>query len=158
MKILITGAKGFVGKNLQAFLRNYGYSTIYEVDKDTPSDIFDLYCRECDFVFHLAGSNRPSDTSEFMSGNFDATTYLLNHLEKHHNPAPILLASSIQAALDNPYGLSKKAAEELLFDYAQQTGNQIFVYRYPNIFGKCACLTTTVSSQHFVTTPLTICQ
>lgn len=136
MKILVTGAHGFVGKNLVLTLKNLGYSDICEFDLDTDPALFDGFCKDCEFVFHLAGVNRPKDQSEFMKGNFGFTSELLDTLKKHGNRAPIMLSSSIQAALANPYGESKKAGEQLLFDYAKETGTEVFVYRFPNVFGK----------------------
>ncbi len=148
MKILITGAKGFIGKNLVSQLRNIGAGkannykisgeklTIFEYDVDSDIQELDTYCREADFVFHLAGVNRPKESSEFMLGNYGFTSQLLNALKKHDNRCPIMLSSSIQATLDNPYGESKRAGEQLLFDYAKETGAKVLVYRFPNVFGK----------------------
>lgn len=148
MKILITGAKGFIGKNLVSQLRNIGEGkannyeisgkelTIFEYDVDSDIQELDTYCREADFVFHLAGVNRPKDPSEFMLGNYDSTSQLLNALKRHENRCPVMLSSSIQATLDNPYGESKRAGEQLMFDYAKETGAKVLVYRFPNVFGK----------------------
>lgn len=136
MKILITGAKGFVGKNLIAELRNRGYNELMEYDVDSDPNLLNSYTKECKFVFHLAGVNRPEKQEEFMSGNFGFTSLLLDNLKKHNNKAPILISSSIQAALDNPYGQSKKAGEDLMFTYGAETGATVFVYRLPNVFGK----------------------
>lgn len=146
MNILVTGAKGFVGKNLVAALnniksgkdrtRNIEIAKVLEYDIDTDISLLDEYCAECDFVFHLAGVNRPKEQSEFMEGNFGFTSELLNTLKKHNNRCPVMISSSIQAALENPYGLSKKAGEELLFSYAKETGARVLVYRLPNVFGK----------------------
>lgn len=136
MKILVTGAKGFIGQNLITELKNQKYSSIFEFDKDTDINLLDGYCKDTDFVFHLAGVNRPLETSEFMEGNFGFTSDLLNLLKKHKNTCPIMLSSSIQAELDNPYGISKKAGEELLFSYGEETGSRVLVYRFPNVFGK----------------------
>ncbi len=136
MKILVTGSKGFVGKNLIAELKNKGYEDIFEFDIDTDKSLLDDYTKECDFVFHLAGVNRPKDEKEFMEGNFGFTSELLDLLKKHNNKAPILITSSIQAEKDNPYGKSKKAGEDLLFEYSYNTGAKVFVYRLPNLFGK----------------------
>ncbi|MBR4099784.1 MAG: capsular polysaccharide biosynthesis protein CapF [Clostridia bacterium] len=146
MNILVTGAKGFVGKNLVAALnniksgkdrtRNIEITKVFEYDIDTDIALLDEYCAECDFVFHLAGVNRPKEQSEFMEGNFGFTSELLNTLKKHNNRCPVMISSSIQAALENPYGLSKKAGEELLFSYANETGARALVYRLPNVFGK----------------------
>ncbi|MFA7451097.1 MAG: NAD-dependent epimerase/dehydratase family protein, partial [Bacteroidales bacterium] len=147
MKVLITGAKGFVGKNLIAQLKNIsegkakGYASLaglvilpYDIDTD-PALLAD-YCKKADFVFHLAGVNRPKAEEEFMEGNFGFTSTLLDALEQAGNRCPVMISSSIQAALDNPYGISKKAGEELLFDYSKRTGAPVLVYRFPNVFGK----------------------
>ena len=136
MKILITGAKGFVGKNLVVELRNQGFEDLMEFDVDTDPNQLDKYARECDFVFHLAGVNRPENPADFMAGNFGFTSQLLDALKKHHSKAPVLITSSIQAAQNNPYGESKKAGEDLLFDYSKETGSKVYVYRLPNVFGK----------------------
>lgn len=136
MKILVTGAKGFIGKNLISELRNRKYTNIYEFDLDTKEKILDTYCKECDFVFHLAGVNRPKEQSEFMQGNFGFTSLLLDNLKKYGNKAPILLASSAQAVLDNEYGKSKRAGEQLLLAYTEHIGTKAFIYRFPNVFGK----------------------
>lgn len=136
MKILVTGAKGFIGKNLTAELKNRGYGVVWEYDTDTSEEKLDEYVRECEFVFHLAGVNRPKEVSEFMEGNFGFTSVLLAKLKKAGNRAPVLITSSIQAELDNPYGQSKKAGEDLLFAYEKETGAKAVVYRLPNVFGK----------------------
>lgn len=147
MKILVTGAKGFVGKNLVAELKNikdgkaknYNLTndlTIYEFDVDTPADLLDGFCRDCDFVFNLAGVNRPENPDEFMKGNFGFASTLLDTLKKYNNICPVMLSSSTQAELDNPYGKSKRAGEELFFEYGRQTGARVLVYRFPNVFGK----------------------
>jgi UDP-2-acetamido-2,6-beta-L-arabino-hexul-4-ose reductase len=136
MKLLVTGANGFIGKNLIAELRNRNYGEILEYDLDQEPTMLDAYCREADFVFHLAGVNRPLEQSEFMTGNFGFTSILLKNLNKHHNNCPILLTSSTQAALSNPYGQSKKAGEDLMFAYGQETRAKVLVYRLPNVFGK----------------------
>lgn len=136
MKILVTGAKGFIGKNLIAELRNRNYQNILEYDIDTKEEFIDTYCREADFVFHLAGVNRPKEQNEFMEGNFEFTSVLLDALKRNNNKCPIMLSSSTQAALNNPYGESKKAGEELLFNYSKETGAEVFVYRFSNVFGK----------------------
>ncbi len=136
MKILVTGAYGFIGKNLVAELKNRTYGEIFEYDKETAPALLEHYCREANFVFHLAGVNRPREQAEYMEGNFGFTSILLDKLKKHHNTCPVMLASSIQAALDNPYGKSKKAGEDLLFKYGQETGARVLVYRFPNVFGK----------------------
>lgn len=136
MKILVTGSNGFVGKNLIAELNNRGYKDIYKFDIDTDKSLLDKYAEDCEFVFHLAGVNRPKDESEFMKGNFGFTSELLETIKKHNNKSPILITSSIQAERDNPYGKSKKAGEELLFDYNKETGAKVLVYRFSNLFGK----------------------
>jgi UDP-2-acetamido-2,6-beta-L-arabino-hexul-4-ose reductase len=136
MRILITGANGFVGKNLIAELRSKGYEDLYLYDLDTDPVLLDSYTKDCEFVFHLAGVNRPKDEEEFMQGNFGFTDTLLASLKRNQNICPILITSSIQAKLDNPYGRSKKAGEDLLFSYAKETGSSVYVFRIPNVFGK----------------------
>ncbi len=147
MKLLVTGAKGFVGRNLVAALENIRDGkdaasplpadlAIYAYDVDSDPGLLDRYCADCDFVFHLAGVNRPQDPAEFMQGNFGFASQLLDTLKKHKNTCPVLLSSSTQAALANPYGESKKAGEALFFDYAEETGVRVYVYRFPNVFGK----------------------
>jgi UDP-2-acetamido-2,6-beta-L-arabino-hexul-4-ose reductase len=136
MKILVTGANGFVGKNLVCELRNRGYEDLCLYDIDTEESLLDSFTKDCGFVFHLAGVNRPKEEKEFMEGNFGFTSTLLASLKKHNNTCPVLITSSIQAALDNPYGKSKKAGEDLLFSYGDETGAPVYVYRLPNVFGK----------------------
>ena len=152
MKILVTGAKGFVGKNLCAQLntikdgkdRRFPELTIeavYEYDIDNTVEVLDAWCSDCDFVFNLAGVNRPKDQSEFMVGNFGFASTLLDKLKKHGNKCPVMLSSSIQATLagrfgTSEYGKSKKAGEDLFFDYSKETGAKVLVYRFPNLFGK----------------------
>ncbi|MBW9145230.1 capsular polysaccharide biosynthesis protein CapF [Clostridium sp. CM028] len=136
MKILVTGAKGFVGKNIIAELKNKGYTDIFEYDLGTEESLLEKYTKECEFVFHLAGVNRPKDESEFMEGNFGFTSVLLDLLKKNNNKAPVLITSSVQAEKENPYGISKKAGEDLLFAYNKETGAKVLVYRLPNLFGK----------------------
>lgn len=152
MKILVTGAKGFVGKNLCAQLNNiregknksYGdltISEVFEYDIDCSLEQLDSYCQSCDFVFNLAGVNRPQNQEEFMQGNFGFASTLLDLLKKHKNTCPVMISSSIQATLagrfgTSEYGKSKKAGEELMFEYAQETGAKVLVYRFPNLFGK----------------------
>lgn len=136
MKILITGANGFVGKNLVANLKHGEKYTVLSYDIDTDKKLLSSYCAQADFVFHLAGVNRPKNTQEFMEGNFSFTDRLLGELKKQGNKCPVLLTSSIQAELDNEYGKSKKAGENLLFEYGRQTGTKVLVYRLPNLFGK----------------------
>lgn len=136
MKCLVTGANGFVGRNLIAHLQTMKIHEIYEVDLDTSAIQLDHYTRDCEFVFHLAGVNRPEDPAEFMSGNFGFTSTLLDLLEKHRNTSPVLITSSIQAELNNPYGISKKAGEDLLFAYGKKHESTVYVYRLANLFGK----------------------
>ena len=136
MKLLVTGACGFIGKNLITELKNRGFDEIYEYDLNTDSALLDEYTKDCDFVFHLAGVNRPKDEKEFMEGNYGFTSRLLDSLRKNNNKATVLITSSIQAELDNPYGVSKKAGEELMFEYGRNTGAKVIVYRLPNVFGK----------------------
>ena len=136
MKILITGAKGFIGKNLVAELRNKGYTDIFEYDRETEKHLLNQYTRDCNFVFHLAGVNRPKCEKEFMEGNYGFTNELLELLKKHNNKAPVLITSSIQAERNNPYGLSKKAGEDILFKYSEETNANVYIYRLANLFGK----------------------
>lgn len=152
MKILVTGAKGFVGKNLCAELNNvrdgkarcYGelaIEDVYEYDLGNMQEELDKWCTDCDFVFNLAGVNRPKEQSEFMAGNFGFASTLLDTLRAHKNTCPIMLSSSIQATLtgrygQSDYGKSKLAGEELFFDYGKETGAKVLVYRFPNLFGK----------------------
>lgn len=136
MKVLVTGANGFVGKNLRSYLKQYEEIEVFCYDKDSTLDELNKYTKECDFVFHLAGINRPQDPKEFMEGNFGFTSTLLEKLKEHKNKAPIMISSSIQAELDNDYGKSKKAGEELLFKYGNDNNIKIYVYRFPNLFGK----------------------
>ena len=152
MKILVTGAKGFAGKNLCAELKNirdgkarcYGdlkVDEVFEYDIDSKPEELDEACREADFVFNLAGVNRPKEQKEFMEGNFGFASTLLETLRKHGNTCPVMLSSSIQATLqgrfgDSEYGRSKKAGEDLFFNYANETGAKVLVYRFPNLFGK----------------------
>lgn len=136
MKILITGAEGFVGQNLVAELSHSGQHELYLCTKETSAEELDKFTTDCEFVFHLAGVNRPENETEFMEGNFGFTSELLQLLKKHQNISPIVLTSSIQAALDNPYGKSKKAGEEALFAYGKETGANVYIYRLANLFGK----------------------
>lgn len=136
MKVLVTGSQGFIGKNLIAELKYRNDTELFEYDKETDPSLLDSYCQQADFVFHLAGVNRPKDQTEFMEGNFGFTSILLESLKKHNNTCPVMLSSSIQAELDNPYGESKKAGEQLLFDYSRETGAKVLIYRFPNVFGK----------------------
>ena len=152
MKILVTGAKGFVGRNLCAQLKNirdgkarfYGdlqIDDVYEYDLDSTSVELDEWCRECDFVFNLAGVNRPQDPDEFMRGNFGFASVLLDTLKRHGNRAPVMLSSSAQASLtgrfgNSEYGRSKKAGEDLFLRYGEENGVRVLVYRFPNLYGK----------------------
>lgn len=136
MKVLVTGAGGFIGKNLCARL---AYETNIEVlpfDKDTEEGKLEEYSKICEFVLHLAGVNRPKDPNEFQEGNFGFTSKLLSYLKQNKNDCPIMLASSTQAELDNPYGKSKMAGEKLLRQYGEETGAKILIYRFTNVFGK----------------------
>ncbi|PWU67170.1 capsular polysaccharide biosynthesis protein CapF [Gracilibacillus dipsosauri] len=136
MKILITGSNGFIAKNLIAELRNRQYNDLLLFNRDNNlDDLFD-YCNEADFIFHLAGVNRPKEESEFLEGNFGLTSLLLDRLIENQNYCPVLITSSIQAELDNPYGRSKKAGEDLIFDYGKKHDVDTYVYRLPNVFGK----------------------
>lgn len=136
MNILITGAQGFIGKNLIADLKHTTNHEILEITRDTENDIMNEYCKKADFVYHLAGVNRPKKKQEFITGNQDFTQKLFDTLEKHQSKAPVLVTSSIQSEKDNPYGNSKKAAEEITFKYEEKTGNKVLVYKLPNVFGK----------------------
>lgn len=136
MKILVTGSNGFVGRNLIAELKNKGYLDILEFNKLTDRKLLNEYTRVCEFVFHLAGVNRPLDEREFMEGNFGFTYELLELLKQHNNKSTVLISSSIQAEKENSYGLSKKAGEDLLFQYSEESGSKALVYRLPNLFGK----------------------
>ena len=136
MNILITGAKGFIGKNLIAELKNRGFNQVNEFTRDSDPALLEHYVKECDFIFHLAGVNRPQNENDFIKGNYNFTSQLLELLKKHGNKAPIVTTSSIQAELNNPYGKSKKAMEDLLFNYQAETATKVFVYRLPNVFGK----------------------
>lgn len=136
MKILITGAGGFIGKNLIAELKNRGFHDILSYTKDEDPALLETYAKECDFVFHLAGVNRPMHEGEFMEGNYKFTERLLALLTEFGNKAPIVAASSIQAGQDNPYGKSKRAMEDAVFLHKSNTGAEVYVYRLPNVFGK----------------------
>jgi len=136
MNILVTGAKGFIGKNLIAELSNQNYVNIFEYDLDSTEEELDRYVEKANFIFHLAGVNRPKDYREYMKGNFGFTSTLLQKLSEYKNSCPIMIASSIQAELDNPYGLSKKAGEDLIITYGKNTGAKVLIYRFPNVFGK----------------------
>ncbi|MBR2997849.1 MAG: NAD-dependent epimerase/dehydratase family protein [Bacilli bacterium] len=152
MKILVTGSNGFVGKNLVESLKNIkdgkdktrqnlNIEEIYEFDKDTDINLLDEYCKNCDFVFNLAGVNRPVDSSEFMKGNFGFASTLLDKLKEYNNKCPVMLSSSIQASLigryaESDYGKSKLEGEKLFFDYSKENNVKVLVYRFPNLFGK----------------------
>ncbi|MBR3971850.1 MAG: NAD-dependent epimerase/dehydratase family protein [Ruminococcus sp.] len=147
MKILVTGAGGFVGKNLVAELMNISEGKcafagidkgceVFTTDIDTPAETLKSYCKDCDFVFHLAGINRPKDEKEFTEGNLDSLTQLLNFLIEQGNTCPVALSSSTQAALSNPYGISKRCAEDTLRQYAEDTGEKVYIFRFPGLFGK----------------------
>ena len=136
MKILITGSSGFIGRNLTAELKSRNVHELFLYDVDTPEELLEHYTEQCDFVFHLAGINRPKDEAEFLEGNRDFTAVLLRKLKEHDNKAPILVSSSVQAELDNPYGRSKKAGGDLLIRYAEENNIDLFLYRLPNVFGK----------------------
>lgn len=136
MKLLITGSKGFIGKNLIARLKEEGIHELLEYDIDTPQELLESYCKICDSVVHLAGINRPKSDKEFMQGNCDFIKEVIEKLKKSHNRAPIIVTSSIQVERDNLYGKSKKAGEEVLIKYGEETGNRVCIYRLPNVFGK----------------------
>ncbi|MBE6827716.1 MAG: SDR family oxidoreductase [Ruminococcaceae bacterium] len=147
MKILVTGANGFVGKNLISTLetirdgknRSTDLPTDLEIlpyDIGTPDELFEQYCRECDFVYNLVGVHRPKDDSEFMTGNYGFVSTLLDTLERVGNSPRIAFSSSVQAELNNPYGESKRAAENAIFDYSERTGAKVYIFRFTNIFGK----------------------
>lgn len=136
MNILITGSNGFIGRNLTAELRNRGNFEIFEFDRKSNQERLDDYCRKADFVFHLAGVNRPENQADFMKGNYGFTSKLLDTLKKVNNSCPVMISSSVQAKIDNPYGKSKKAGESLLLEYSKETGARVMIYRFPNVFGK----------------------
>ena len=147
MNILVTGANGFVGRNLLSQLHNIqsgkaknykmlGKLKVFEYDVNSDPAELEAYCKCADFVFNLAGVNRPKDPAEFVKGNFGFASTLLNTLKKYNNTCPVMISSSTQAAQDNPYGESKRAGENLLFDYSKATGSKVLVYRFPNVFGK----------------------
>lgn len=136
MKILVTGSDGFIGRNLISHLTHLDYTDIISFDREHSYDYLDKSCESVDFVFHLAGVNRPKQSSEFMDGNYGLTEALVASLRRHQNTCPILMTSSIQAELNNPYGVSKRAGEDVLLKYEQETGASTFIYRLPNVFGK----------------------
>ena len=136
MNVLVTGSNGFIGTNLIAELEATTEHEILSYDRDTDLSLLDSYCEKADFVFHLAGVNRPETEAEFMMGNFGFTSTLLDMLKKHNNTCPVMISSSIQAMLGNPYGESKKAGEDLLRAYSNETSTDVLIYRFPNVFGK----------------------
>lgn len=136
IKVLVTGSNGFIGKNLIAELNNRGGYKIYRCDVDTTDQELEEYAKDCEFVFHLAGINRPQNVEDFYKGNYGFTTTLLDKLKKYDNKAPILMSSSIQAKLDNDYGKSKKEGEDYLLAYGKENNVKTFVFRLPNVFGK----------------------
>lgn len=147
MNILVTGARGFIGRNLVAQLHNIQSGKarnnavpdglkVFEYDIDSDPSELEVYCKNADFVFNLAGVNRPKEQSEFMKGNFGFASTLLDTLRKYKNTCPVMISSSIQATLDNPYGESKRAGEHLMLEYAKETGAKVLIYRFPNVFGK----------------------
>ena len=152
MNVLVTGSAGFLGRNVVQFLKtladkrnhtrpNLSIGEIYEYDKDSKLELLNEYCAKADFVFNLAGVNRPENPTEFKEGNFRFASQLLNALKKYNNTCPVMLSSSLQATLsgrygESEYGRSKLAGENLFFDYAKETGAVIYVYRYPNLVGR----------------------
>lgn len=136
MKVLVTGANGFIGKNLITELSRREGVEVLSFDIDAVDERLEEYCEQCDFVFNLAGINRPERVEEFMEGNFGFASKLVETLKKHGNSCPVVNSSSIQAALENPYGQSKKAGEDMLFTYGLETGASVYIYRFPNVFGK----------------------
>src|SRR5699024_4250517 len=136
MKILVTGSEGFVGKNLVSELKNRGYNDLYLYDKNTPFEKLEKWTKDSDFIFHLAGVNRPENEKEFMKGNADLTSRLTELLEKNKNNAPIMISSSIQAEKDNLYGKSKKTGEDYILKYGEKNNVPVYVYRFSNLYGK----------------------
>lgn len=136
MKILITGSKGFVGKNLVTELKNRGYKKLYLYDKENSLEDLEKWTEDCGFVFHLAGINRPETEEEFMEGNADLTSQLTSLLEKNNNQAPVMISSSVQAEKDNPYGESKRVGEYYIFEYGERNNVPVYVYRFSNLYGK----------------------
>lgn len=136
MKVLVTGAGGFIGKNLTAELERREGVEVLSFEKDTEPELLDKYCRECDFVFNLAGINRPEHMEEFMEGNFGFAETLTEALRRYGNTCPVMNSSSVQAELDNPYGRSKRAGEDMMLAYGRETGAPVYIYRFPNVFGK----------------------
>lgn len=136
MKVLVTGAQGFIGKNLIAELNQHEGVEVLEFDVQTPKEKLEEYCQECDFIYNLAGVNRPKNVEEFAEGNTEFAAVLVALLKKCGNVCPIMNSSSIQAVLENPYGKSKRAGEDKMFAYGQETGVPVYIYRFPNVFGK----------------------
>ena len=136
MKVLITGSDGFVGKNLRSNLSLIDDIEVYEFNRKSTIEDLKKYTKDCEFVYHLAGINRPKDPKEFMEGNHDLTKTLLDCLKENNNTCPVMISSSTQASLDNDYGKSKKSAEDLVFNYGKENNIKTYVYRFPNLFGK----------------------
>ncbi len=136
MKVLVTGSNGFIGRNLISWLKEMKEVQVLEYDKDTKETYLEEYCSKADFVYHLAGVNRPLDESEYVYGNVTFTEKLLGMLKKYNNPCPVLLSSSIQATINNPYGRSKKAGEDMLINYGKECMTKVLIYRLQNVFGK----------------------
>ena len=136
MKILVTGAKGFIGRNLISVLEHQTNHEILSCDVETDVETLDKYCENAEFVFHLAGINRPDNVDDYVKGNFGFTELLISLLKSHNNYCPIVLSSSIQAVLDNPYGRSKLMGENTLLEYSNETAARVIIYRFQNVFGK----------------------
>lgn len=136
MKILVTGSNGFLGKNLIAGLRNNGHNEIYEYDLNSDKSDLETYCKDCDFIYHLAGVNRTKNESDFMEINYGLTDEIIGILKNHNNKCPIMISSSIQAANGSSYGISKRISENVIFSYADECNTKVYVYRFHNIFGK----------------------
>ncbi|GGE70066.1 UDP-2-acetamido-2,6-beta-L-arabino-hexul-4-ose reductase [Shewanella carassii] len=136
MNIVVTGAKGFIGKNLCVMLKEHGYHNVVEADRETTLEELAVFLANADFVFHLAGINRPKNEAEFITGNTDLTQFITEHLGTFSKKVPLVVTSSIQAKLDNPYGRSKQAAEKIVAEYGERTSAPYYIYRFPNVFGK----------------------